>query len=274
MPAEHTLEEFAQQVRDRFGLDAVELCQIQFDESSPERVDRLKSSLDNAGVRVLTVPIDVGDLSSDNAGHREEDVAAITRWLDIAQALGARYVRVNTGTPHANGPSDNIDGLVTALSTLADASRRRGLELLIENHGGASSDPEYLLEVQRRVGSDKVGILLDLGNFEPVNQVSMARMLGTEVDDMNIDTEPVYERIARLAPVASLVHAKAYDPRSDGSPLLDLDRALGVVAAAGYAGSISIEWEGQQGDPWIRTQETLDAVRRAFPVLAGALQSA
>ena len=57
------------------------------------------------------------------------------------------------------------------------------------------------------------------------------------------------------------MHAKAFDPAADGSPLLDLDRALEILSASGYNGPISIEWEGLHGDPWVQTATVLATVR-------------
>jgi Xylose isomerase-like TIM barrel len=267
MPRKHSLEEFAVLARDQLGVTAIELCQIQFDSATDERVDALSAALRAAGVQVLTVPIDIGDLAGGTDDTRADDVSRIERWFTVAHRLGATYVRVNTGSPLAAGRPAGRDGVVAALRTLASSAEQLGLRLLVENHGGPSSDPEFLLAVRDDVGPEHLGILLDLGNFEPVISVSHARFAGTTIDDTGLDREPVYDSIARLAAVADLVHAKAYDPASDGTPLLDLERALGILAASRYAGPISIEWEGLTGDPWKRTHDTVTAVRSAFPAL-------
>ncbi|WP_326761682.1 sugar phosphate isomerase/epimerase [Streptomyces phaeochromogenes] len=268
LPREHSLEEFAVLVRDRLGVTAVELCQIQFDSSSQPRAEALASALKASGVRVLTVPIDIGDLAGGSDSARERDMARIERWFAVAHRLGARYVRVNTGSPVSGGTAEDRSGLIASLRALAVTAERDGMRLLVENHGGPDSHPDFLLGLRAEVGPEHLGILLDLGNFEPVATIGHARLTGKSFDEAGVDREPVYEHIARLAPVADLVHAKAYDPASDGSPLLDLDRALGIVAASGYEGSISVEWEGIEGDPWTRTAETVAAVRAAFPNLA------
>jgi hypothetical protein len=267
IPREHSLEEFAALAAERLGVRAVELCQIQFDSAESARISALAQSLRELGVRVLTVPIDTGDLAGGTPTERAQDVARIVSWFEIAAVLGAKYVRVNTGSPLASELTGDWDGLIDGLRTLATRAEALGLSLLVENHGGLSSDPDYLLAVREEVGPAHVGILLDLGNFEPLTTVSRARMMRQPVVDTGLDTEGIYDKIARLAPVAALVHAKAFDPASDGTPLLDLDRALGVVSDSGYLGPITIEWEGLLGDPWEQTAATLAAVRHAFPDL-------
>jgi hypothetical protein len=98
--------------------------------------------------------------------------------------------------------------------------------------------------------------------------LSHGRFADPDLDESHLDFEPLYDCIATLAPEASLVHAKSVDPARDGSPLPDLPRALSIVRNAGYAGNISIEWEGHLGDPWERTAAVAAQVRAVFPGLA------
>lgn len=270
IPRQHTIEEFIALTKSRLGLDAVELCQIQLGPLDDARIASIRATLDDNGVRLLTVPIDAGDLSGATAQQRIEDTERIREWIRVAARLGATYVRVNTGSPTAGGSREDRAGLVESLTALSDEARAQSVELLIENHGGLSSDPEYLLDIREQVGADRLGILLDLGNFEPLIGIAHARLAGGTPDDTGLDTTRVYESIARLAPVATLVHAKAHDPASDGTPLYDLHTALEIVADAGYTGPISIEWEGMLGSPWENVAAVLDTVRAIFPQHAAA----
>jgi len=266
LPALHSLEEFGKLVKSRLGVATVELCQIQFGDSTPGRIAGLRSALDAAGVTVLTVPIDVGDLAGGPTEHLEEDLATITRWFDIAQTLGARFVRVNVGKPEGGRSWADRGDFLDAMRLLCHRAALRQLRLLVENLGGESSNPEFLLRLQNELGAENIGILLDLGNFEPIQSVAQARFSGEHPLDSALETDVVYQRIAAIAPFADLIHSKAYDPVSDGSHLLDLEKALSIVAEAGFTGDIAIEWEGLNGDPWERTAETLAMTRRFFPL--------
>lgn len=259
LPRLYSLEEWATLIRERFDVTAVEICQIQIDDPSHERIKRLRRRLDEAGVAVRTMPIDFGELDSTNANRREADVDRILDWFDIAHLLGSQYVRVNAGSPMSDSTEVDKPGMFEALRRLTGEADRRGMRLLVENHGGASSDPDYLLELRDQV--DGLGILLDLGNFEPLVSVSRARFAGDNPATDHLDTDHVYDQIRRLAPVAELIHVKAFDPRENGSPLLDVDRALSVVHAAGFAGPYSIEWEGHRTDPWEATGALLGRIR-------------
>lgn len=267
-PREHTLEQFATLARQRLGVSAIELCQIQFDAHDPARIDALRAALDAAGVRLLTLPIDLGDFGGLDPRWRAEDEARTVEWFRIAATLGAHYVRVNAGSPGSTLADEAQPALIETLRRLGDAAGALGLSLLVENHGGTSSDPDFLIALREDVGTDRLGLLLDLGNFDPLVSLSQARFADPDAADDGLDFEPLYARIAALAPHASLIHAKAVDPARDGSPLPDVPRALSIVAATGYTGDVSIEWEGRRGDPWMKTAEVVAQVRAAFPDLS------
>lgn len=261
-PASIGFGDFARRVRDDLGVTAVELCQIQLGALTVEEAHVLRRELDDAGVTVLTMPIDIGDLAGAEDAERERDLAATERWMDLASILGCTFVRANAGSPFATA-APVMDVLVDSFTRLADAAEARGLQLLVENHGGSSSDPAFLLALRDRVGADRLGILLDLGNFEPALGLQRAAMTGAHVDD-EPDFTPLYEGVARLAPVARLVHAKAYGFDGDGAGRpLDTARTLRIVRDAGYAGPISIEWEGESDQPWADTARVLQLVRES-----------
>ena len=118
-----------------------------------------------------------------------------------------------------------------------------------------------IIEAARSAG---VELLLDLGNFEPLLSVQMAIFLGTQ-PPAEVDVTPIYAAVARLAPYAALVHAKTHGFDADGRPIyLDVARALRAVRDAGYRGPFSLEYEGNQGDPWENTARTRALVEQVF----------
>ena len=260
MPQVIELEQFPALVRERCGVDLIEICQIQFADADA-RVDAVRAALDAAGVGLLTVPIDVGNLADLSAQARRESEAAIVAWFDISSRLGSRYVRINAGSPFQ--PEIELAYVIDSMDRLADCAAERGLGLLVENHGGPSSDPDVLLELLDAVGTDRLGLLLDTGNFEPLITYASAAFTGQQATE-EFDFAPVYERVERLAPYASVVHAKAHEFRGDAHHPVDLERALRVVAATGFAGPITVEYEGNEGDPWQQTARTVELVRQVF----------
>jgi sugar phosphate isomerase/epimerase len=262
MPSVITLEEFPALAREHCGVDLIEICQIQFADASDDRVDAIRQALDEAGVGLLTIPIDVGNLADPSPERRRASEEANLAWFDIAARLGSRFVRINAGSPFQ--AEIDLADVVESFDRLADAAAARGLGLLVENHGGPSSDPAVLLELLETIGSDRLGLLLDTGNFEPLISYASSAFAGERMPADELDFTPVYERVELLAPHAQVVHAKAHEFRGESHYPVDLERALRLVRAAGFAGPVTVEYEGSEGDPWEQSARTVQLVRDIF----------
>jgi sugar phosphate isomerase/epimerase len=183
--------------------------------------------------------------------------------MQVAAELGSRMVRVNASAPLAAAPPAPLEVTIESFRRLARTARSLGLDLLVENHGGITADPEVIVALVEGVGRDELKVLVDIGNFEPLISVQMAAMQGREIPE--VDVTPLYEKVARIAPYAHLVHAKTHDFDDAGRPLrLDVARALRLVRDAGFTGPVSLEYEGNEGDPWENTRRTLALVEQAF----------
>lgn len=262
-PQTMSLLEFPQQVREQLGLDAIEICQFHLPERTPEYIDQLKQAMAEAGVRLINMPIDVGNISDANETYREEDLAEIESWMRVAAELGSRMVRVNASAPLSGAELAPLEVTIASFRRLAATAESLGLQLLLENHGGITLDPEVIVAIAEAVGPDHLKILVDIGNFEPLISRQMAIMQGQQPPE--VDPEPLYASIARIAPYAGLTHAKTHEFDEQGRPLhLDVVRALRVVRDAGFTGPISIEYEGDTGDPWESTRRTKALVEQAF----------
>lgn len=274
-----TLGEFPARAKDAFGVDQIETVAFQFRGGlqDPE-LDAFESGLAASGVRLLNVAIDIGDLLEQDDDKRATDIAELKKWIARFADMGAQFVRVNPGSPfsphHGEQPPSH---LVAALVELGDFAAARGSRLLVENHGGPSSDPVWMLGLLDAVGVEHLGLLLDLGNFDVLMQPVMALMFqppgAPAVDPVtlleNVDLASVYAGIEQLAPRAELVHVKAHDVDEAGAVRpIDLERAIGILRSHGFDGPLTVEYEGAGGDPWAKSARVLDVTRQAAEVQA------
>lgn len=272
------LSDFPARARSAFGVDAVETVAFQFAGPDDPELDRFDEQLRAAGVRLINVAIDAGDLLEPDPGKRAADIAEIESWIDRFAAMGSRFVRVNPGSPMVQHDGDAIPHyLVEALRSLGDYAAARGSRLLVENHGGPSSDPAWMSRLLDEVGADRLGLLLDLGNFDALMLPTMALLFGgpdgAPVDPEQVfaglDLSSLYDGIEALAPRAELVHVKAHVVGDDGTVgPVDLDRALGILTAHGYDGPLTVEYEGTGGDPWAKSARVLEVASAAVEGVA------
>lgn len=258
-PRTMSLLDFVRQVRPRVDLDQVEICAFHVPSREPAYLDQLKSALDEQRLTVLSMPIDAGNISVADPAWREDDLAEIEGWIDLAADLGARYVRANASSYVAQEPLAPLDVTIASYRRLCDHAGARGLTMTIENHGGLTADPETIVRIVEGVGPDRLKVCLDTANFAPVAGQQARR---TPPD--GIDPEPLYAGLARIAPFAGIVHAKTLWFDSDGNHLVyDAGRTLRIVRDAGFTGPISIEYGGGV-DAWARTRRTRELVEEVF----------
>jgi sugar phosphate isomerase/epimerase len=266
------LPEFPERVRPAFGIGAIETVAFQFTSPEDPQLDAFAEALMRAGVELINVAIDAGDLLEPDAERRAADIAEIERWIERFAAMGSRFVRVNPGSPFSSHAAGEPPAhLIEALQRLGAFARAHGSRLLVENHGGPSSDPRWMGALLDAVGRHDCGLLLDLGNFDALMQPMMAIMFGgADAPDpaavfASLDLEPLYADIEALASYAELVHVKAHhvDDAGNVGPV-DLERAFRILAEHSYSGPLTVEYEGTGGDPWVKSARVLEVTRAAF----------
>ena len=225
--------DFPKIARAEYGIEAVEYVNQFFKDKAHDSsyLKDLKARANDNGVTSVLIMIDgEGDLSAESKEARRKAVDNHKSWVDAAAALGCHSIRVNTG--HNYGPT-KTDEAAEACGALAEYGDKHKINIICENHGGPSSDPDSLLALIKAVHSPRFGTLPDFGNFPK--------------DKQGRYTIDVYDAIARLMPFAKGVSAKSYDFDAQGrESALDFARILKIVTDAGYKSYVGIEYEGSR----------------------------
>jgi sugar phosphate isomerase/epimerase len=224
--------DFPQFAKSTFGIEAVEYVNQFFMDKANDRawLGDLKSRCEGEGVRSLLIMCDrEGNLGDPDTAARTTAVENHYKWVEAAQFLGCHSVRVNAGSA---GTYEEQRALATdGLRRLSEFAADFDLNVIVENHGGLSSNGQWLASVISGVGLDNCGTLPDFGNF------FITRQPPEEYDR--------YRGVEELMPFAKGVSAKSYGFDADGNETtIDYRRMLRIVLDAGYRGHIGIEWEG------------------------------
>lgn len=238
--------------QETFGIDAVEYVNQFFMDKAEDRrwLAELKTRCDDHGVRSLLIMCDrEGNLGDPDAAARTLAVENHYKWVEAAEFLGCHSIRVNAGSA---GTWEEQSALATdGLRRLSQFAADHGLNVIVENHGGLSSNGQWLAEVISAVELPNCGTLPDFGNF------FITRQPPDEYDR--------YLGVEQLMPFAKGVSAKSYGFDTNGNETtIDFERMLRIVLDAGYRGYVGVEWEGMMpGDAdGIRlTQALLERLR-------------
>ncbi len=204
-------------VREKAGLDALEFVNQFFENPTLGYLRRLKKSLADAGVTPVLIMVDDEDpAAGTDARERRAAAVAHRKWVDIAHYLGCRAIRCNMRGGEGDWRKDT--GLVAraaeSFRDLLAYARGSGIQILIENHGGASSDPDVLARLMKEVNDPQFGLLVDLGNWN-------------KGDDH-------YAAIEKTLPWARGISVKDI-------PGWDLEKKLRMCMASGFHGFWGIE---------------------------------
>ncbi|ETN94558.1 Sugar phosphate isomerase/epimerase [Zhouia amylolytica] len=183
-------------------------------------------------IMMVDLPGDIGSLASGDSAMRKKAIESHQLWADASAALGCHSMRVNL---HGNSELEGWKNFsAESLAKLSEYAAQQNLNIIVENHGGFSSNGQYLSEVMKTVDMDNCGTLPDFGNF------CIKKENGECVDEYDR-----YTGLKELLPYAKGVSAKSYDFDAEGNETtIDYQKALQLVKDSGYSGFIGVEYEG------------------------------
>lgn len=224
-----------------YGISVVEYVNQFFkDKAKDEKylAELLKRCQDNGIRNHLIMVDDEGALASLKDKERLEAVEKHYQWVDAAKYLGCATIRVNT---FGEGSREDVQkAAIDGLSRLGEYGAKVGINIIVENHGGVTSDGQWLAGVMKGVNKPNVGTLPDFGNF------CVKRDGKGHWDGKCIEEYDRYKGVGELMPFAKGVSAKAHDFDAQGNCVeTDYTKMLKIVKDAGFKGYMGIEYEGE-----------------------------
>lgn len=262
-PVEHL--DFAKIARS-VGIDGIEYVnQMFFDKAKDQAyLGEMKTRAEGEGVKGLLIMCDrEGNLGDPDEAKRKLTVENHLKWLDAAKFLGCHSIRVNAASNPKLPAEEQAKLAADGLHALCVEGDKRGLFVVVENHGGTSSNGKWLTSVMKLADHPRVGILPDFGNFYTNRETG--------------ELYNPYQGLREFMPwVKQAVSAKAYDwdtgagkyytedRREPREMTLDFKRLVEIVVRAGYKGYIGIEYEGSKHteiEGIKRTKQALEEIR-------------
>ena len=245
--------DFCRVAKKDFGINAVEYVNQFFFDKAEDRsyLKEMKDRAEDLGVINLLIMCDKeGDLGDPDQNQRTEAIENHYKWAEAAKFLGCHSIRVNAKSEGSY--DEQIHLAAEGLRKLTEYGDSIGINTIVENHGGLSSNGKWLASVIEKVDHPRCGTLPDFGNFKLEGDDWYDRYLG----------------VKELMPYAKAVSAKSNDFNSDGEETnTDYYKMMNIVLSEGYSGYVGIEYEGRSLDEMsgIRaTKKLLEKVRRSL----------
>jgi sugar phosphate isomerase/epimerase len=234
--------------KNKFGISAVEYVNTFFFDKAKDAtyLKEMKTRAHDLNVKSLLIMCDSeGNLGDPDDSKRKTAVENHYKWAEAAKFLGCHSIRVNArseGSYH-----EQIELAADGLRRLTEFSDSMGINTIVENHGGLSSNGKWLSAVMEKVGHPRVGTLPDFGNF---------RIEGDEWYDR-------YKGVRELMPYAKAVSAKSHEFDTSGNETgTDYDKMMKIVLDSGYNGYVGIEYEGTTHSEMEGIRLTLELLKK------------
>ncbi|HTM52122.1 MAG TPA: TIM barrel protein [Bryobacteraceae bacterium] len=218
--------------REQFDITGLEFVNQFFENPVMGYLNQLRKNGDAHGVRFVLIMVDgEGDMSAVDKKQRIEAAVAHRKWVDIAHYLGCHAIRCNMGGPRQNWKSDGdlVSRAAESFHHLLDYAKQAELNVIIENHGGASSDPDVVVKLMKAVDDPNFGTLPDFGNINP--------------GDDNAEV------IRKIVPWAKGISVKASWAADGMHPGWNLEKIIRICQDAGYHGFWGIESNFARNSP-------------------------
>lgn len=224
--------DFPRVAKEEYGIGGVEYVNSFFKDRAKDQayLTDLRMRSTDQGVRSLLIMCDgEGAIGDPDPVSRTRAVENHYRWVEAARFLGCHSIRVNAQS--AGGPEEQRELAADGLRRLTEFAATHEVNVLVENHGGLSSDGSWLSSVMRAVDHPRCGTLPDFGNFQLAEGEWYDR----------------YQGVEELMPFAKAVSAKShvFDGAGDEREM-DYLRLLRIVLESGYRGFVGIEYEGTE----------------------------
>lgn len=237
--------DYAGFVKETFDIDAVEYWNRPFFTKAKDKeyIGDMRKRADDAGVSGTCILVDgEGDLGDPNEKKRLSAVDRHKKWVEAAKKLGCTSIRVNARSK--GGYEEQLALAADGLAKLSEFGKGLKMAVIVENHGGLSSNGKWLAAVMEKVGMDNCGTLPDFGNFHDYDR---------------------YQGTKELMTYAKLVSAKSHEFDKEGNETkTDYFKMMKIVMDSGYRGYVGIEFEGG-GIPEVKgvkmTKALLERVR-------------
>jgi sugar phosphate isomerase/epimerase len=247
---------FPKYAKTKYGIYGVEYVSFFFGDSGQDKtyLKELNKVADGEGVNNLLIMVGrEGNLGDSNQDKRLKAIDNHKRWVETAKAIGCHSIRVDArgGTNWQEMHNNTVE----SFTDLSNFAKDFGLNIILENHGGLSSNAKWVTEVMHAVNLPNCGTLPDFGNF--CIEKDKARGCFNKYDR--------YKGTKEMMPFAKAVSAKSYDFDKNGNETtIDYKKMLNIIKDAGYSEYIGIEYEGTRLSPddgIMATKNLLEKIR-------------
>jgi len=192
--------DFPRIAREDFDLNGIEFVSTLFELPTYYYIEDLRQNAEKYKVKMVLIMVDnEGETCTADKQQRIETALLHHKWVDIARLLGCHSIRTNCRGP-ADAPKDEaLEWAADSYNRLLEYAAPAGIGVLIENHGGLSNDPDWMVSLFKKVNNPYFGSYPDWRRPSPeFDNYEYVRKMLPYARGMSYRNQPEEEQTARM----------------------------------------------------------------------------
>lgn len=154
--------DFPRIAREDFGLNGIEFVNTLFEVPTEGYLKKLKQNAATHGVKMVLIMVDdEGDGCEPTKQGRKQFEINHRKWVDIAHYLECHAVRTNCRGPQNVDKKEALKWATESYNMLLDYAKPADINIVIENHGGVSNDPDWMVSLVKTLNNAGFGTYPD-----------------------------------------------------------------------------------------------------------------
>ena len=192
--------DFPKIARQDFDLDGIEFVNTLFESPTETYLKKLKQSANGHGVTMVLIMVDEeGDGCADTKQGRKQFEINHRKWVDIANYLGCHAIRTNCRGPENVDKREALEWATESYNMLLAYAKPAKINIVIENHGGVSNDPDWIISLLKKVNDPSFGTFPDWRNpSDEFDNYTYLRKTAPYAKGMSYRNQPTEELTAKM----------------------------------------------------------------------------
>ena len=183
-------------------------------------------------------------ISHVDKNKRIEAIEEHKRWIEFAKSIGCESIRLNLWTKEKD-PLEVKKISQQGLNELLEFSSKMDMSIVIENHGGFTSDASWLVDLIQSIDHPRLGTLPDFGTLNFCIERAQSKDPKQIYSSKCVNQYDKYKGVEQMLPYAKGISAKSINFNKNGEEEnTDFGRMIDIIKSYSFKGYMSIEYEG------------------------------
>ena len=192
--------DFPRIAREDFDLNGIEFVNTLFESPTETYLKKLKQSANDHGVTMVLIMVDEeGDGCANTKEGRKQFEINHRKWVDIAHYLGCHAIRTNCRGPENVDKKEALEWATESYTMLLDYAKPANVSIVIENHGGVSNDPDWMISLLKKINNPALGSFPDWRNpSDEFDNYNYLKKTAPYAKGMSYRNQPTDELTAKM----------------------------------------------------------------------------